>query len=350
MALKDGQREELRRQVEVSGSIFSRCGSTACTNNFICLQECKVKEELQSHAPGLDKEVVKRKPAPIPSEQINKQWEIDSKDEIRLIKKLSEGRFKEVWEGTWNKAMRVAVKTIKPGKTMPAEEFLHETVIMKQLSHSKLVELYAVSTAVSTHEEPIYIVMELMTNGSLLDYLWRNKQSFEQRQLIEMCGEIAEGMAYLESKKCIHRDLAARNVLVSGNLTCKVGNFGRARVINEGVSYQDSTTIKLPIKWTAPESIKHHRFSFKSDVWSFGIVLYEVITYGRFPYAGMTNPEVRDKVLQGYRMFKPPGCPDKLYDIMLHCWREEPESRLTFDSLRWQLEDYSEAAEYDYAL
>ncbi len=303
------------------------------------MREAELKGELEVQATRLSVELGEREPAPTPTEQeAKKEWEVERK-EIKLIKKLGEGRFKEVWEGMWNEK-RVAVKTIKSGKTMSAEEFLKETEIMKCISHKTLVELFAVCT----REEPMYIVIELMTNGSLLDYLRRNKASLDQKQLIEMCGEIAEGMVRLELRNCVHRDLAARNILVSGNLTCKVGNFGLACIDYR----EDRTPIKLPIKWTAPESAKHRRFTVKSDVWSFGIVLYEAITYGKLPYVGMTNAEVLEKVQQGYRMPKPSGCPNKLYDIMLQCWKEKPEDRSTFEALQFQMEDFFATAQYQY--
>ena len=150
-----------------------------------------------------------------------------------------------------------------------------------------------------------------------------------------MASQVAGGMAYLERCRYIHRDLAARNVLVGENLLCKVANFEMAQIIDEALRQ-----VKFAPKWTAPEAALNKKFSIKSDVWSFGIVLYEIITYGRIPYPGMTNAQVLEQVKNGYRMPRPPGCPDKLYKIMLNCWQEEPESRPTFETLQWQLQDY----------
>ena len=268
-------------------------------------------------------------------------WEID-RQQIRLVRRLGAGQFSEVWEGLWNNTTSVAVKTLKPG-TMSASEFLQEAGLMKKLRHQKLIQLYAVCT----REEPIYIVTELMKHGSLLEYLRGEGRSLKLPQLINMASQVASGMTYLEEQNCIHRDLAARNILVGENLICKITDFGLARIIDEDI-YEAHTGAKFPIKWTAPDAALYNRFSIKSDVWSFGIVLWEIITYGRFPYPGMTNPQVLEALQQGYRMPCPLGCPNKLYNIMMDCWREDPDSRPTFKSLLVQLEDdfFTDDTEY----
>ena len=267
------------------------------------------------------------------SHDANEKWEIDRRT-VQLRKRLGAGQFGEVWEGLWNGTTAVAVKTLKPG-TMSAHEFLQEASLMKKLRHAKLIQLYAVCT----EEEPIYIITELMKHGALLDYLRGEGRGLKQPQLVDMCAQVAAGMAYLESQNYIHRDLAARNILVGENYICKVADFGLARVIDEDI-YEAHTGAKFPIKWTAPEAALYNRFTIKADVWSFGIVLYEVITYGRFPYPGMTNAQTLEALQQGYRMPAPQNCPDKLYNIMLDCWREEPETRPTFETLQWQLEEF----------
>ena len=267
------------------------------------------------------------------SKQANEEWEI-SRQQIRLVRRLGAGQFGEVWEGLWNNTTAVAVKTLKPG-TMSPLEFLQEATLMKSLRHPKLIQLYAVCT----REEPIYIITELMKHGSLLEYLRGDGRSLKLPQLIDMSAQVAAGMAYLEEQNYIHRDLAARNILVGEHLICKVADFGLARVIDEDI-YEAHTGAKFPIKWTAPEAAMYNRFTIKSDIWSFGIVLYEIITYGRFPYPGMTNAEVLEKIQTGYRMGCPPHCPKQLHDFMLDCWREEPANRPTFETLQWQLEEF----------
>ena len=258
-------------------------------------------------------------------------WETSRKS-IGLVKKISTGTFSEVWEGLWNRNTPVAVKLLKSG-ALPAKKFLKEAELLKQLIHPKLIQL----CAVCTQEEPIYIITELMKHGSLLQYLRGDGQSLKLPQLIDMGAQVAAGMAYLEEKKCIHRDLAARNILVGENLICKVADFREARLISKE-AYKASSNAKFPIKWTAIEAILHRYFTIKCDVWSFGIVLFELTTHGRFPYPGMTNAQVIEALQTGYRMPCPDGCSEQLYEIMKECWRDEAASRPTFKALQGRME------------
>ncbi|KAL0133184.1 hypothetical protein PUN28_000740 [Cardiocondyla obscurior] len=278
------------------------------------------------------------------SHRTRDQWEID-RSSLKFLRKLGQGQFGEVWEGLWNNTTPVAIKTLKPG-TMDPKDFLAEAQIMKKLRHAKLIQLYAVCTM----EEPIYIITELMRNGSLLEYLQGTQgkgRGLKLQQLIDMAAQIAAGMAYLESQNYIHRDLAARNVLVADGNVVKIADFGLARLIKED-EYEARIGARFPIKWTAPEAANYSKFSIKSDVWSFGILLTELVTYGRIPYPGMTNAEVLHQVEHGYRMPCPPGCPDTLYNIMLECWNKDPMKRPTFETLQWKLEDFftMEGSEY----
>ena len=263
------------------------------------------------------------------------EWEID-RSLLHFEKKLGMGNFGEVWSGLWNSNIPVAIKTLKPG-TMKVEDFVVEAQVMKTIRHPNLLQLYAVCTL----EEPIYIVTEMMKHGALLDYLRKGEgKDLQFSQLIDIAAQIASGMAYLEEHSYIHRDLAARNILVGEGLVCKVADFGLARIIKEEV-YNPQEGTKFPIKWTAPEAAMHNKFSVKSDVWSFGIVIYELITHGALPYPGMNNREVLQAVVQrDYRMPPPKNCPNALYEIMLNCWKREPEIRPTFEHLKYQLADY----------
>ncbi|XP_040588559.1 proto-oncogene tyrosine-protein kinase Src isoform X1 [Mesocricetus auratus] len=268
-------------------------------------------------------------------------WEIP-RESLRLEVKLGQGCFGEVWMGTWNGTTRVAIKTLKPG-TMSPEAFLQEAQVMKKLRHEKLVQLYAVVS-----EEPIYIVTEYMSKGSLLDFLKGETGKYLRLpQLVDMAAQIASGMAYVERMNYVHRDLRAANILVGENLVCKVADFGLARLIEDN-EYTARQGAKFPIKWTAPEAALYGRFTIKSDVWSFGILLTELTTKGRVPYPGMVNREVLDQVERGYRMPCPPECPESLHDLMCQCWRKEPEERPTFEYLQAFLEDYFTSTEPQY--
>ncbi|XP_066532663.1 tyrosine-protein kinase FRK [Hoplias malabaricus] len=275
------------------------------------------------------------------------QWEIP-RSSIRLLQKLGTGQFGEVYEGLWNNTTKVAVKTLKPG-SMDAQDFLREAQIMKKLRHPKLIQLYAVCTV----GEPVYIITEIMSHGSLQDYLQKDQGAqLGVGDQVEMGAQVAAGMAYLELQNYIHRDLAARNVLVSENNICKVADFGLARVFmkkSEGGAedeeenvYEAKEGTKFPVKWTAPEALHDNKFSIKSDVWSFGILLYEIMTFGQMPYPTLSNFQVVQKLRTGFRMSCPPGCPKVMYEIMMDCWKDSPSDRPTFETLQWKLEDYFE--------
>ncbi|XP_035264669.1 tyrosine-protein kinase Blk [Anguilla anguilla] len=267
-------------------------------------------------------------------------WEIP-RETLRMVKKLGCGQFGEVWMGYYKNSQKVAIKMLKEGSMEP-EAFLQEANLMKGLQHDRLVRLYAVVT-----QQPIFIVTEFMENGSLLDFLKTEEgNGLMLPKLLDMSAQIAEGMAYIEQNNCIHRDLRAANVLVSETLHCKVADFGLARLIDS--EYTAHEGAKFPIKWTAPEAINFGTFSIKSDVWSFGILLTEIVTYGRVPYPGMANPEVVRNLDRRYRMPCPEGCPSELYQVMLRCWREEPENRPTFEHLQHTLEDFYIATETQY--
>ncbi|KAJ8397600.1 hypothetical protein AAFF_G00435990 [Aldrovandia affinis] len=283
---------------------------------------------------------------PCLSPKPQKPWEKDAweipRESLKLDKRLGAGQFGEVWMATYNKHTLVAVKTMKPG-SMSVEAFLAEANLMKTLQHDKLVRLNAVVT-----EEPIYIITEYMEKGSLLDFLKSDEGNrIQLPKLIDFSAQTAEGMAYIEQRNYIHRDLRAANILVSKALVCKIADFGLARIIEDN-EYTAREGAKFPIKWTAPEAINYGSFTIKSDVWSFGILLTEIISYGRTPYPGMSNPDVIRSLERGYRMPRTDNCPQELYDIMLVCWKNKPEDRPTFEYLQSVLEDFYTATESQY--
>ncbi|XP_075729505.1 tyrosine-protein kinase Src-2 [Rhipicephalus microplus] len=287
------------------------------------------------------------KPKPVVwdlSPETRDEWEIP-RSAVQLLRKLGSGNFGEVWYGVWKGSTEVAIKTLKPG-TMDPAAFLQEAAIMKKFRHERLVSLYAVCSK----EEPIYIITEYMAHGSLLEHLRGPRgRALKLPTLIDMASQIASGMAYLESKQLIHRDLAARNILVGENNVVKVADFGLARIIEDS-EYTARQGAKFPIKWTAPEAALYGKFSIKSDVWSYGILLYELITHGQIPYPAMPNRQVIEYVDRGYRMPKPTNCecPDSVYNIMLNCWEADPEKRPTFEFLFGFFDDYFVSTEPSY--
>ncbi|ELK25833.1 Tyrosine-protein kinase Srms [Myotis davidii] len=143
-------------------------------------------------------------------------------------------------------------------------------------------------------------------------------------------------MRYLEERRIVHRDLAARNVLVDDDLACKVADFGLARLLKDDI-YSPSSGSKIPVKWTAPEAAHYRVYSPKSDVWSFGVLLYEVFSYGQCPYEGMSNHETLQQIERGYRLPRPAACPAEAYVLMLACWKGSPEERPAFAMLQAML-------------
>ncbi|MCP9260894.1 Tyrosine-protein kinase [Dirofilaria immitis] len=237
------------------------------------------------------------------SHDTQQNWEIP-RNQLQLKRKLGDGNFGDVWYGKWRGMVEVAIKTMKPG-TMSPEAFLGEG------------------------------------------------NSLTLQALVDMCAQIANGMMYLEERKLVHRDLAARNVLVgdkiSGVPVVKVADFGLARKLMEEDIYEARTGAKFPIKWTAPEAATCGNFTVKSDVWSYGILLYEIITKGQVPYPGMHNREVIEQVELGYRMPAPRGCPDQIYtEVMLKCWDKIPDRRPTFDYLFHFFDDYFVSSQPSY--
>ncbi|KAG8513261.1 Tyrosine-protein kinase Srms, partial [Galemys pyrenaicus] len=258
-------------------------------------------------------------------------WE-RPRSEFALSRKLGHGYFGEVWEGLWLGAVPVAVKVVKSAH-MKLADLATEIQTLKSLRHERLIRLHAVCSA----GEPVLIVTELMRKGSLQAYLGSPEgRALRLPQLLGFACQVAEGMSYLEARRIVHRDLAARNVLVGDDLACKVADFGLARLLKEDV-YSPSSGARIPVKWTAPEAASYRLYSQKSDVWSFGVLLYEVFTFGQCPYEGMSNHETLRQVERGYRLPRPPACPTEVYGLMLGCWRDSPEERPAFVALQEKL-------------
>uniref|UniRef100_A0A4W4DWK7 Tyrosine-protein kinase n=1 Tax=Electrophorus electricus TaxID=8005 RepID=A0A4W4DWK7_ELEEL len=264
---------------------------------------------------------------------IHDKWEMERTD-ITMKHKLGGGQYGEVYVGVWKKYnLTVAVKTLKED-TMEVEEFLKEAAVMKEVKHPNLVQLLGVCTL----EPPFYIVTEYMPHGNLLDYLREcDREEVNAVVLLYMATQISSAMEYLEKKNFIHRDLAARNCLVGENHVVKVADFGLSRLMT-GDTYTAHAGAKFPIKWTAPESLAYNTFSIKSDVWAFGVLLWEIATYGMSPYPGIDLSQVYDLLEKGLRMEQPEGCPPKVYELMRACWQWSPLDRPLFSEIHQAFE------------
>ncbi|XP_039490560.1 tyrosine-protein kinase Fer isoform X3 [Drosophila santomea] len=256
------------------------------------------------------------------------RWEL-SNDDVVLLERIGRGNFGDVYKAKLKSTkLDVAVKTCR--MTLPDEQkrkFLQEGRILKQYDHPNIVKLIGICV----QKQPIMIVMELVLGGSLLTYLRKNSNGLTTRQQMGMCRDAAAGMRYLESKNCIHRDLAARNCLVDLEHSVKISDFGMSR---EEEEYIVSDGMKqIPVKWTAPEALNFGKYTSLCDVWSYGILMWEIFSKGDTPYSGMTNSRARERIDTGYRMPTPKSTPEEMYRLMLQCWAADAESRPHFDEI-----------------
>ncbi|KAM9662196.1 ephrin type-A receptor 5 isoform 8-T8 [Morphnus guianensis] len=254
---------------------------------------------------------------------------------ITIERVIGAGEFGEVCSGRLKlqgkREFPVAIKTLKVGYTeKQRRDFLGEASIMGQFDHPNIIHL----EGVVTKSKPVMIVTEYMENGSLDTFLKKNDGQFTVIQLVGMLRGIASGMKYLSDMGYVHRDLAARNILINSNLVCKVSDFGLSRVLEDDPEAAYTTRGgKIPIRWTAPEAIAFRKFTSASDVWSYGIVMWEVMSYGERPYWEMTNQDVIKAVEEGYRLPSPMDCPAALYQLMLDCWQKDRNSRPKFEEI-----------------
>ncbi|GMR51921.1 hypothetical protein PMAYCL1PPCAC_22116, partial [Pristionchus mayeri] len=298
------------------------------------------------------------------------EWEIERKFvSIDYTNKLGEGAFGSVYLG------RVLAKNIPPaaGKSIveltalrsdndavavkmlhefadssAEREFRDEIDLMKKIGyHERLVNLLACVT----QSEPILLITEFCSNGDLLEFLrkrrkymlentpeyYNQKDIITAKQQIMFAIQVAYGLEYLSTRGFVHRDIAARNIMVDQQETCKIGDFGLCRMVeNENENYHAQGG-KLPLKWMSPEAIDKYFFSITSDVWSYGILLFEIVTLGGTPYPGWPAAELLSRLKNGDRMERPDNCSEELYEVMLHCWAENPSDRPTFTQLRKRL-------------
>ncbi|XP_040205555.1 activated CDC42 kinase 1 isoform X2 [Rana temporaria] len=286
----------------------------------------------------LPQNTFRKPPSPPPSEGQQALTCLISEKDISLFEKLGDGSFGVVRRGEWNtpsgKMFNVAVKCLKTDVlTQPdaLDDFIREVNAMHSLDHVNLIRLYGV---VLTH--PMKMVTELAPLGSLLERLRKNLSHFLISTLCHYAIQIANGMAYLESKRFIHRDLAARNILLSSNDLVKIGDFGLMRALPKNDDhYVMQEHRKVPFAWCAPESLKTRTFSHASDTWMFGVTLWEMFTYGQEPWIGLNGSQILHKIdKEGERLPRPEDSPQDIYNVMLQCWAHKPEDRPTFVALR----------------
>uniref|UniRef100_A0A667ZF97 Tyrosine-protein kinase receptor n=1 Tax=Myripristis murdjan TaxID=586833 RepID=A0A667ZF97_9TELE len=277
-------------------------------------------------------------------------WEV-AREKISLSRELGQGSFGMVYEGMAKGVVkdepetRVAVKTVNESASMRERiEFLNEASVMKEFNCHHVVRLLGVVS----QGQPTLVIMELMTRGDLKSYLrslrpkeqqWSNLSLPPLKKMLQMAGQIADGMAYLNANKFVHRDLAARNCMVAEDFTVKIGDFGMTRDIYETDYYRKGGKGLLPVRWMSPESLKDGVFTTNSDVWSFGVVLWEVATLAEQPYQGLSNEQVLRFVMEGGLLEKPQYCPDMLFELMRMCWQYNPKMRPSFLEIISSIED-----------
>uniref|UniRef100_A0A8C7U6T4 receptor protein-tyrosine kinase n=1 Tax=Oncorhynchus mykiss TaxID=8022 RepID=A0A8C7U6T4_ONCMY len=262
---------------------------------------------------------------------------------IHIEKVIGIGEFGEVCSGRLRlqgkREIYVAIKSLKAAySNKQRQDFLSEASIMGQFDHPNIIRLEGVVTRC----KPVMIITEYMENGSLDAFLRKHDGHFTVIQLVGMLRGIASGMKYLSDMSYVHRDLAARNILVNSNLVCKVSDFGLSRVLQEDPENAYTTRVtgtyhspggKIPIRWTSPEAIAYRKFTPSSDTWSYGVVMWEVMSYGERPYWDMSNQDVIKAIDEGYRLPPPMDCPVCLHQLMLDCWQTERTHRPSFTQI-----------------
>ncbi|XP_030008987.1 tyrosine-protein kinase receptor UFO [Sphaeramia orbicularis] len=269
---------------------------------------------------------------------------------LTLGKTLGEGEFGSVMEGLLTQeesVLKVAVKTMKIAicTRSEMEDFLREAACMKEFDHPNVMRLLGVclQTVESEGYPSPVVILPYMKHGDLHSYLLYSRLGdcpvyLPSQMLVKFMTDIARGMEYLSSKNFIHRDLAARNCMLNENMNVCVADFGLSKKIYNGDYYRQGRISKMPVKWIAIESLADRVYTTKSDVWSFGVTMWEIATRGQTPYPGVENSEIYDYLRQGNRLKQPPDCLDSIYALMFSCWLLSPKDRPSFESLRCELE------------
>ncbi|NXS54339.1 MERTK kinase, partial [Brachypteracias leptosomus] len=329
-----------RRCVETKyGSAFSRNTSELAVNYTAKKSYCRRAVELTLGSLGVSSEL-----------QQKLQDVVVDRSALSLGKVLGEGEFGSVMEGHLSQPedtpQKVAVKTMKLDNfsQREIEEFLSEAACMKDFDHPNVIKLLGVCIELSSQQVPKpMVILPFMKYGDLHSFLLRSRlemapQLVPLQTLVKFMVDIALGMEYLSSRQFLHRDLAARNCMLRDDLTVCVADFGLSKKIYSGDYYRQGRIAKMPVKWIAIESLADRVYTTKSDVWAFGVTMWEIATRGMTPYPGVQNHEIYEYLLQGQRLKKPEDCLEELYAVMSACWRADPAARPTFSHLKLHLE------------
>ncbi|PIO25907.1 hypothetical protein AB205_0175090, partial [Aquarana catesbeiana] len=264
------------------------------------------------------------------SSHMQDTWERPSSD-FTLEEKVYWIKFPEMslWKGKWTEGKRKVLIQTFSKEFFERKNVTNGIEILKKLNHKNIIELYALCTT----NDPVYIVTEFMEKGDLLSFLREEEGSLlTDQELLRIADQVADGMAYLEVKRVLHLDLTCSSILVDDNLVCKISQFGFA-IQKQGRPVTLEGVI-APVRWMPPEALERGIFSSKTDVWSFGIVLYEIFTLGQTPYTTLKSLEgVRTKLTSGYRLPQPPLCTSDIYSLMLRCWHQNLNSRPSFQEI-----------------
>uniref|UniRef100_A0A3Q3WHZ4 Tyrosine-protein kinase receptor n=1 Tax=Mola mola TaxID=94237 RepID=A0A3Q3WHZ4_MOLML len=279
---------------------------------------------------------------------------------IVLKRELGEGAFGKVFLAECynlspdQEKILVAVKTLKEASDNARKDFHREAELLTNLQHEHIVTFYGVCV----ESDPLIMVFEYMKHGDLNKFLRAHGPDavlmaegqttrpveLTQSQMLHIAQQIASGMVYLASQHFVHRDLATRNCLVGENLLVKIGDFGMSRDVYSTDYYRVGGHTMLPIRWMPPESIMYRKFTTESDVWSLGVVLWEIFTYGKQPWYQLSNNEVIECITQGRVLQRPRTCPKEVYDLMLGCWQREPHMRLNIKEIHGLLLNLAKAS------
>ncbi|XP_015785248.1 BDNF/NT-3 growth factors receptor-like isoform X2 [Tetranychus urticae] len=280
------------------------------------------------------------------------------RDRINFLQELGEGAFGRVFLGTIEclkpdeESTLAAIKTLKDSSDSEVrKDFEREAEVLSNLTHANIVQFYGISV----DGEPLMMIIEYMKFGDLNNYLRANDcsnnlikindskiSSYDKlgySDLLRISVQIAAGLEYLSLQHFVHRDLATRNCLVGDELLVKIGDFGMSRDLYATDYYKIGRQTMLPIRWMSPESIVYRKFTVQSDIWSFGVVLWEIFTYGKQPFYELSNQEVIKEVVEGKILAQPKNCPDVIYDLMQACWIESPVKRITASEIHTRLRE-----------